>query len=504
MADVPHYEMYIDGRWAEAAETFEVRSPAHGALIATVAQGDLASADAAVAAAQAAHESGVWRNRTPHERADLIDAIADNMAARLDELTALQVNENGATVRAARSFLVGASIAHLRYFASLARSYAFETAGPLSTAPVLGTGLIRKEPVGVCAGIVPWNFPLLLAVWKLGPALAAGNTIVVKPDDQTPLTLLELARAAHEVRLPPGVLNVVTGPGHIVGARLAEHPDVRKVAFTGSTEVGKQVMRAAAGNVKKVTLELGGKGANIVLDDADLDLAADGTLFGFLLMSGQACESGTRLLVHESIHDEFVERLVKRASTLTLGDPMNPATDLGPLISDKQKARVEKYIALGEQAGCKIAFQGKVPGDPALAEGHWVAPVIFTDVTNDMPVAREEIFGPVLVVISYSSDEEAVAIANDSEYGLSAGVWSRDNERGLRVARQLESGTVWINDWHMINAKYPFGGFKQSGLGRELGPDALGEYVESKFVHIDMTNDRSRRAYAAVVSAPAE
>ena len=382
MADVPHYEMYIDGRWAGAAETFEVRSPARGELVATVAQGDLASVDAAVAAAKAAHESGVWRTRTPHERADLIDAIADNMAARLDELTALQVNENGATVRGARSFLVGSSIAHLRYFASLARSYAFETAGPLSSAAVLGTGLIRKEPVGVCAGIVPWNFPLLLAVWKLGPALAAGNTVVVKPDAQTPLTLLELARAAHEVGLPPGVLNVVTGPGYIVGARLAEHPDVRKVAFTGSTEVGKQVMRAAAGNVKKLTLELGGKGANIVLDDADLDLAADGTLFGFLLMSGQACESGTRLLVHESIHDEFVERLVKRASTLTLGDPISPATDVGPLISDKQKARVENYIALGKQAGCEIAFQGKVPGDPALAGGHWVAPVIFLRLTS--------------------------------------------------------------------------------------------------------------------------
>jgi acyl-CoA reductase-like NAD-dependent aldehyde dehydrogenase len=344
---------------------------------------------------------------------------------------------------------------------------------------------------------------LLLAVWKLGPALAAGNTIVLKPDDQTPLTLLELARAAHEVGLPAGVLNVVTGPGPVVGARLAEHPDVRKVAFTGSTEVGKTVMRAAAANVKKVTLELGGKGANIVLDDADLDLAVDGTLFAFLLMSGQACESGTRLLVHESIHDEFVDRLVARALTLKLGDPMNPATDLGPLISQKQKQRVEKYIALGLEAGCKTAFQGSIPTDPDLADGHFVAPVIFTEVTNDMRIAREEIFGPVLVVIKYSDDAEAVAIANDSEYGLSAGVWSTNNERALAIAQQLESGTVWINDWHMVNAMYPFGGVKQSGIGRELGPHALDEYVEPKFIHIDMTNNRSRRAYAVVVSAAA-
>jgi acyl-CoA reductase-like NAD-dependent aldehyde dehydrogenase len=503
MTQLPHYEMYIDGRWRGADKSFEVRSPARNELVATVAEGGLADVDAAVAAAKAAHDAGVWRSKMPHERADIIDAIADKMAARVDELTVLQVNENGATVRGAGAFLVGYAIAHLKYFASLARSYAFETTSPLIDAPVLRAGLIRKEPVGVCAGIVPWNFPLLLAVWKIGPALAAGNTIVVKPDDQTPLTLLELARAADEVGLPPGVLNVVTGPGSVVGARLAEHPDVRKVAFTGSTEVGKGVMRAAADNVKKVTLELGGKGANIVLDDADLELAVDGTLFGFLLMSGQACESGTRLLVHESIHDEFVDRLVARARMLKLGDPMDPATDLGPLISQKQKQRVEKYIALGLEAGCKIAFQGSIPTDLGLADGHWVAPVIFTDVTNDMRIAREEIFGPVLVVIKYSDDAEAVAIANDSEYGLSAGIWSTNNERALAVARQLESGTVWINDWHMVNAMYPFGGFKQSGIGRELGPHALDEYVEPKFVHVDMTNDRSRRAYAVVVSAAA-
>jgi betaine-aldehyde dehydrogenase len=303
--------------------------------------------------------------------------------------------------------------------------------------------------------------------------------------------------------MPPGVLNVVTGPGSVVGARLAEHPDVRKVAFTGSTDIGKTVMRAAADNVKKVTLELGGKGANIVLDDADLALAIDGTLFAFLLMSGQACESGTRLLVHESIHDEFVDRLTARARTLILGDPMSAATDIGPLISAKHKERVEKYIALGQEEGGKIAFQGTVPPDPHLASGHWVAPVILTNVSNDMRIAREEIFGPVLVVIKYADDTEAVAIANDSEYGLSAGVWSTDNERALAIARALESGTVWINDWHMVNAMYPFGGVKQSGIGRELGPDALDEYVEPKFVHFDMTNDRSRRAYALVVSAAA-
>lgn len=496
---VPHYRMYVDGTWRDAPTALEVRAPATNELIATVAQGDLSTVDEAVEAARAAHAAGTWRSMTPGERADLIDAIADRLAARSDELTVLQVKENGATVKAAGAFLIGYAIAHLKYFAAVARTYPFETTGPLIEAPTLATGLIRREPVGVCAGIVPWNFPLLLAVWKLGPALAAGNTIVLKPDDQTPLTLLELARAAAEVGLPAGVLNVVTGPGPIVGARLAEHPDVRKIAFTGSTEVGRTVLRAAAGNVKKVTLELGGKGANIVLDDADLELAVDGTLFGFLLMSGQACESGTRLLVPESIHDRFVELLVARAGTLVLGDPMNPSTDLGPLVSAKQKARVEKYVALGLEEGCRLAFQGQLPTDPELAEGHWVAPTILTGATNDMRVAREELFGPVLVVIPYTDDAEAIAIAIDSEFGLSAGVWSRDTSRALAVARQLESGTVWINDWHMIDARYPFGGVKQSGLGRELGPAALDEYTEPKFVHVDLGNDRAKRAYAVVV-----
>ncbi|QLL06484.1 aldehyde dehydrogenase family protein [Mycobacterium vicinigordonae] len=504
MNEIPHYRMYINGQWRDSDAFMEVSSPATGATIATVAHGDLHTTDEAIAAAKSAHDAGVWRNLPAHQRANYLEAIADQLGARAHELAALQVGENGATIRGAGAFLIGYAVDHLKYFAGLARTYPFQCSGPLAEGPTLATGLIVKEPVGVCAGIVPWNFPLLLAVWKLGPALAAGNTVVLKPDDQTPLTLLELARAAHEVGVPAGVLNVVTGEGPVVGARLAEHPDVGKVAFTGSSEVGKGVMRAAANTVKKLTLELGGKGANIVLDDAELDLAVDGSLFAFLLMSGQACESGTRLLVHKSIHDEFVRQLVARAASLTVGDPMDPATDLGPLISARQKSRVEKYITLGQEEGCKLAFQGAVPSDPALAQGHWVAPTILTGATNDMRIAREEIFGPVLVVLTYSDDDEAVAIANDSDYGLSAGVWSTNPARALGIARRLESGTVWINDWHMINARYPFGGVKQSGLGRELGPDALDEYTEPKFIHMDLTNDSRKRIYGVVVSANAQ
>lgn len=498
-----HYRMYINGEWVDSPSVVEIHSPTDGSLVATVAEGDADAVDRAVAAASAAHNSGIWRDRPPAERAAVLDDIADRLEARVDELVTLQVRENGATIRAAASFLVGYSIAHLRYFAGLARTFPFEQLGELLESPTLATGIVRNEPVGVCGAIVPWNFPLLIAVWKLGPALAAGNTMVVKPDEQTPLTLLELVRAADEAGLPAGVLNVVTGPGPTTGARLVEHPDVRKIAFTGSTEVGRQVMRGAADNIKKVTLELGGKGANIVLDDADIDLAVDGALFGFLLLSGQVCLSGTRLLLPASIHDAFVEKLVARIATITMGDPMDIETDIGPLVSLKQKQRVEKYIALGQEEGATVAYQGTTPQDPALASGHWVAPVIFTDVTNDMRIAREEIFGPVLAVIRYEDDEDAVRIANDSEYGLSAGVWSTDNQRALTLARRLDAGTVWINDWHMLDCQHPFGGYKQSGLGRELGPDALREYLEPKLIRVDMTNDRAKRAFSLVVSAPA-
>jgi len=363
--------------------------------------------------------------------------------------------------------------------------------------PTMATGITRREPIGVVAGIVPWNFPLLLAVWKLGPALAAGNCVVIKPDEKTPATLLELARAAHDAGLPPGVLNIVTGEGEEVGKRLSAHPDVRKIAFTGSTAVGRLIAQQAAENVKKVTLELGGKGPNIILPDADLDTAVDAALFAFCLYQGQACESGTRLLLPDSLHDEFVGRMIERAKAIKVGDPADFDTDMGPIISAEQKARIESYLELAPKEGATVAFQGEVPEGP----GHWVPVTILTDVTNDMRIAQEEIFGPVLCVLRYSDVQEAIDIANDTEYGLSAGVWSEDIDAAMEVARQIDSGTVWINDWHMVNALYPFGGFKQSGMGRELGPHALDEYTEEKFVHVDLSRSRERRVYDLVVPA---
>ena len=502
MDTIRRYSMLIGGDWVDADERFEIRSPATEELVASVAKGGREHADRAVAAAKAAHADGRWRQTPPDERAAVLDAVAARLGEQIAELATLEVLENGATIRQAGTFQLGFSIAHLRYFADLARTYAFERPGPLARVPTLASGIVRREPIGVCAAIVPWNFPLLLAMWKIGPALAAGNTLVVKPDEQTPLTLLEFARIAQECGLPPGVLNVVPGEGQVVGARLASHPDVRKIAFTGSTAVGREIMRMAAGNVKRLTLELGGKGPNIVLDDADLDLAADGTLFACLMNQGQACESGTRAIVAATVHDKFVERLIERASTIKVGDPLDPATDLGPVISAEAQLRIQRYIEAGQAEGATLAFGGGRPAGPGFDRGFWVEPTIFTDVRNDMTIAREEIFGPVLAVIRAESTDQAIRIANDTEYGLSAGVWSTDNQRALDVAAQLEAGTVWVNDWHMVNAAYPFGGYKQSGLGRELGPHALDEYTEEKFVHVDMSGRLDRRAYPLLLGTP--
>jgi betaine-aldehyde dehydrogenase len=503
MDTMRRYSMLIDGDWVDTVDRFEIRSPATEELVASVAKGDREHADRAVAAAKAAHEAGLWRRTPPAQRAAVLDAIAQRLTERMDELAVLQVLENGTTLRQAGAFHLGFSIAHLRYFAELARRCDFERPGPLQRVPTLASGIVRREPIGTCAAIVPWNFPLLLAVWKIGPALAAGNTIVVKPDESTPLTLLEFAKVAQECGLPDGVLNVVTGEGPVVGARLASHEDVRKIAFTGSTAVGREIMRLASGNVKRLTLELGGKGPNIVLDDADLDVAVDGTLFGCLMNQGQACESGTRVIVAGSVHDKFVERLIERAKTISIGNPLDLATDFGPVISSEARDRILRYIQTGIEEGATLAYGGGVPAGPQFERGFWVEPTIFTDVGNGMTIAREEIFGPVISVIRCETAEEAIRIANDTEYGLSAGVWSTDNQRALDVAGQLEAGTVWVNDWHMVSAAYPFGGFKQSGLGRELGPHALDEYTEEKFVHLDLSGRLEQRAYPLLLGSPA-
>jgi acyl-CoA reductase-like NAD-dependent aldehyde dehydrogenase len=499
---VQHHKMLIDGEWTDSDESYEIRYPATEEVVATVAKGGIEHADRAVEAAKRAYESGVWANRTPDERSQVMLKIGERLATDIEELIGLETMCNGATVRQAAGFHVGLASPHFTYFAELAATYKFEEALPTITYPTLSMNKIRHEPIGVCAGIVPWNFPLVLGLWKVAPALAAGNSVVIKPDEQTPLSLIGLARIALECGVPPGVFNIITGDGPVVGARLSSHPDVGKVAFTGSTEVGREIMRLASGTVKKVSLELGGKGPVLVTEDADMDAAVDASLFGFCLFSGQMCESGTRLLLPDSIHDEFVARMIERAKTIKLGDPSDFDTDMGPVISRKQRDRILEYIEIAKGEGATVAFGGGAPEGPGFDRGFWIKPTLLTNVTNDMRVAQEEIFGPVLSIIRYSDEDEAVRIANDTIYGLSAAVWSKDYERALGIANRLRAGTVWVNDVHMINPSSPFGGYKQSGLGREMGAHALDEYTETKHVHVDLTQKRESRLYDLLLSTP--
>ncbi|MCD0449143.1 aldehyde dehydrogenase family protein [Actinocorallia sp. API 0066] len=498
---IPHYRMFIGGEWVDSDELYELINPATEEVFATAAKGGIAHADQAVAAAKRAFESGEWRDTPPLERAAVIDRVVAAIAGRIEELGRLGSLEGGAPIRLSTALSVGFPLLHMGHYADLTRRYEWERAAPVA-GPVLSASVIRREPLGVCLGIVPWNFPLIIAVWKSIPAIAAGNTVVLKVDEKTPIGALELAQTLRAAGLPDGVLNVVTGDGETVGAHLVAHPDIRLASFTGSTAVGREVGRNAAGNIKRTILELGGKGPNIVLDDADLDVAVDGSIYAFLLHAGQACESGTRLLLPSSLHDEFIERLRARLGTLRIGDPLDPATDIGPVMSAEQHQRILGYIEAGRKEGATVAIGGNVPTGPGFEKGYWIEPTVFTDVRNDMCVAAEEIFGPVLSVIRYDSVEDAIKIANDTEYGLSAGIWSTDIPRALEIAKRLEAGSVWINDWHNISHNLPFGGFKQSGNGRELGPDALDEYTDPKAVTVNLAGGLANRPYGLVLGTP--
>ncbi|WP_245988318.1 aldehyde dehydrogenase family protein [Flexivirga caeni] len=487
--------MFIDGQWVEGSSVWGVKEPSTGETCATVAYGGVSYTDRAIEAATRAHTEGVWRKKTPAERADVLDRIHQILSAKVEDLAHLVASENGATVRCATAFHVGVALGSLKYFADQTRVYEFRKANEPTQLPLPAQGYIHRDPVGVVGAILPFNFPLVLGIWKIGPALAAGNTIVVKPDENTPQTLLEFAKAAEEAGLPPGVFNVVLGDGEAVGGRLAEHPGIRKIAFTGSTEVGKIVMRGAASNVKKVTLELGGKGPSIILDDANLDLAVRGSLFAFLMYNGQVCESGTRTFVPRALYDDVVQLMVEATKTLKIGDPHDPDTDFGPIIDQEAVDRIQQMVAHAVEQGATVAYRGALDLDEKFRGGTWVAPVILSNVTNEMDIARNEAFGPVGVVIPYDTVEEAIEMANDSEYGLAAGVWGGDEERAIDVASQLEAGTVWVNDWHMFPLTGPFGGFKQSGLGRELGAHAFDEYTEEKYIHVAANQDLQQRAY---------
>ena len=499
--EVKHYQNYIGGEWVDAAsgETFDVVNPATEEVVATVPSGDREDAQRAIAAARKSFDSGEWSELDPEERKRILLSVIDRLNEAEDELATLETLEAGMTIRATSTVVIGYCINHWDYFARQATRPMQEALEPVSY-PTHSHNFVLRQPVGVCAGIIPWNFPLVMAVWKLAPALAMGNTCVLKPASNTPLTALRLAELLDQTDMPKGVVNVITGRGGSVGEELASHPEVDKVSFTGSTEVGRRVMELASQTIKKVTLELGGKSPNIVFDDADMDQAVDGALWATFFHQGQVCESGTRLLLPESIHDEFVERLVERGKQIKLGDTLDYESDLGPLVSEAQRDTVEGYVEAGKREGAKVVLGGKRPEGDGFERGFWYEPTIFTEVDNSMTIAREEIFGPVLSVIKYKDDDDAVRIANETPYGLASGIWSTDPDRCLDTAKRLQAGTVWINDYHLINCVAPWGGCKQSGIGRELSGYGLNEYTEVKHVHWDLGTPKTQKMFGVLLS----
>ena len=480
----PH-RLLIDGRWVEAAggQTFDVRDPSSDQVIARVALGERADIDRAVAAARKAFESPAWSRMKPLEREKLLHRLADLIEANADELAELEAIDNGKSVVMARHVDIKHALEVWRYMAGWPTKLEGQTL-PISGTLVPGheyAAFSQREPVGVVGAIIAWNFPLLLATWKLAPALAAGCTVVLKPAEETPLTALRLGELASEAGFPAGVINVVTGMGPTAGAALAEHPNVDKITFTGSTEVGRLIVRAASGNMKKVTVELGGKSPLIVLDDADLKTAIPGAASAIFFNQGQTCCAGSRLYVAERHFEDMVAGLSEQAKTLRVGPGLDPNAQLGPLVSAIQRDRVMKYIGEGLAGGARAAAGGKA----LLSPGYYVEPTIFANVTEEMSIVREEIFGPVLVVQPFQDLTAVVRTANDSIYGLGASLWTRDVSKVFAIAPQLRAGTVWVNCHNVLDATMPFGGYKQSGWGRELGREAVYSYLESKSLCIN-------------------
>jgi acyl-CoA reductase-like NAD-dependent aldehyde dehydrogenase len=473
-------KLYINGEWVDSVsgKTFETVNPATGEKLADVAEAGPEDIDLAVKAAREAFDHGPWSKMSAAERSRLIYKLADLMEEHKLELAQLETLDNGKPIRETSNADVPLAIEHFRYYAGWATKIVGQTI------PVQGNyfNYTRHEPVGVVGQIIPWNFPLLMAVWKLGAALATGCTVVLKPAEQTPLSSLYLAKLIEEVGFPKGVVNIVPGYGETAGAPLVNHPLVDKIAFTGSTAVGKQIMRQASETLKRVTLELGGKSPNIILPDADLTKAVPGALMGIMFNQGQVCCAGSRLYVQKDLYDNVVADLASLTKTIKQGNGLSPETTMGPLVSEEQQKRVKGYIDKGIEEGAEVVVGGTIPYE----QGYFVAPTIFADVNHSMTIAKEEIFGPVVAAMPFDDLDDLVAKANDSIYGLAAGVWTQDIKKAHYLAHRIKAGTVWVNCYNVFDAASPFGGYKQSGIGREMGSYALDNYTEVKSVWVNM------------------
>jgi aldehyde dehydrogenase (NAD+)/betaine-aldehyde dehydrogenase len=484
-AEARVYQQFIGGEWQvpAAGETYDRMNPADGTVVETIPWGNVEDARRAIDAARAAFDSGAWWKAPATTRASVLRNVASKMRAELMPLAQLLSQEVGKPTNMAVAEIAMAADVY-DYYAGLALDIKGDAITNFAQDAV---GLTVHEPVGVVGVITPWNFPVLLITWKLAPALAAGCTIVAKPSEFTAGTTFELARIISEAGAPAGVINVVTGPGAVVGAELAASDKVDKIAFTGSTAVGKTIMQAASGNLKKISLELGGKSPNVVFADANIDAAVGGSFFGIYLNTGQVCQAGSRLLLQESIKDEFLAKLKAFTATVRVGNPSDPSTTMGPVINEQQLEKVVGYVHAGQSEGADMVCGGGRLTGEAYDRGLYVQPTIFDNVTNTMKIAREEIFGPVLSVITFKDEAEALRIANDTIYGLAAAVWTKNIDTAFRMAKGLQAGTVWVNSYHSAGLPFmPYGGYKQSGIGRELGHEGLEEYMETKAIQVKL------------------
>ncbi|MET3291214.1 UNVERIFIED_CONTAM: betaine-aldehyde dehydrogenase [Brevibacillus sp. OAP136] len=476
-------KMYVNGEWqqAQSGKTRDVVNPATGEVIAKAAEGDVEDAKRAIAAAKEAFDSGVWSELPGAERARVLFKIADLIEARHEELSRLETMDNGKTLRES-GFDIADAAACFRYYAGAVTKPHGQTYGVADPMQAM----VVREPVGVCGLITPWNFPMLMVVWKVAPALAAGNTIVIKPSEITPITCTKLVEIIEEAGVPKGVVNLVMGAGATVGNELAESQDVDLVSFTGGTTTGRNIMRAAAGNIKKISLELGGKSPNIIFADADFDAAVDYALFGIYCGAGQVCSAGSRILVEESIYDRFVEAFAERAQKIRVGNGLDAQSEMGPVVSQAHMEKILGYVEIGKQEGARLLFGGNRLTNEAHANGFFVEPTAFVDVKQDMRIVQEEIFGPVCVIQKFKDEAEAIELANGTVYGLAGGVFTQDGAKAMRVIKKLRAGITWINAYHPTYNEAPWGGYKQSGIGRGLGTYGLDEFMEIKQININL------------------